>query len=338
MVPKVAGSIPVARPKNFKRHRKMSFYFCYSLSMKIDNQNQFVANTEEVSAILRRYGLELSGYTLATSGIENISLFVSANSEEYVLRVYRKHKKSDESIRQELDFVVYLGKHGIPVATPIPNNNGELLTRHGDWQIILMPKIAGHHAPEFDAGLVKELAAVQAKMHILAANYPFNAQSSPALTYLEDTVFLQHVNLATLTKPAYDLMKRVERYSVLLPKSLASGLCHLDYDVDNILVGPDGKISAVLDFDDLANAPYVICLAYTLWRIYIDEDLELVDDYLAHYSKIRPLSEDERSVIPSIVLFRHYVIAALQAVDGELDKATTDKYLRVEKSILNWSV
>jgi homoserine kinase type II len=303
--------------------------------MKIDAELHFQPTHKNISDILKNYSLSLIAYEPAQTGIENCTIFVDTNHGAYVLRIYRQQKKTDKEILQEIRFIDYLHAKGIPVAPMIPNNNKEGFTTYGPWQVVLMPKIPGTHANRYNQIIVDNLADVQAKMHKLALAYQQTSLHEP-LTILQDDIFLPKLNQVELNDEAGQIIQRAKGYSVTLPKNLPSGLCHLDYDIDNILLDRDGDITAVLDFDDLRFAPFVVCLGYTLWHIMHQEDKSLVDRYLATYSEARKVTEAELALLPKIMLFRHYMMVALVCLDGDMDNATAKKYNRIEKAILNY--
>lgn len=305
--------------------------------MKIDAAQQFKPTNDNVGAILAAYDIQSSGFSVAQTGIENCTLFVSSDGGNYVLRVYRKAKKSNHDIQAEFHFIDYLAAHEIPVAPAIKNTNKEYITEYQDWQCILMPKISGEHATRYNRTLVENLATVQARMHQLALADDAPVAKQPPLLFLQDTIFLPTIDVNTLDPHAKALMERATGFSVTLPEGLPSGLCHLDYDIDNILVDAQDSIAAVLDFDDLALAPFIVCLGYTLWDIFEQEEPTLVSEYLQLYRSRRDLTKQELELLPRIMLFRHYLVAALIVVDGDMDEVTAQKYARIENAITQLS-
>ena len=304
--------------------------------MKIDAARQFQPTEDLVQGILSAYNLRLINFESAESGIENCTLFVATSDGDYVLRVYRKEKKSDNDIAAELEFVEYLADHDIPVALAIKNSVGECLTKYKGWQSILMRKISGKHETSYDSALVESLSVTQAKMHRLALEYRGTSPSKQPVSFLQDEIFLPEVDVAALNPTAQLLIGRAVDYTVMLPEGLPSGLCHLDYDIDNILVNEQHQITAVLDFDDLTPAPFVVCLSYALWDIMSCGQIDFAGDYLATYSLHRELTGAELELIPAIMLFRHYMVASIIVLDGVMDQNRAEKYVRIENSILNW--
>lgn len=306
--------------------------------MKIDAEKQFTPSHERIAEILESYDLQLVAYKSAQSGIENCTLFVDTSKGNYVLRIYRQDKKTNEAIIAEFDFVQYLSKHAIPVAPAIKNLNGHYVTYYSEWQAILMLYVGGTHAALYDTDLIMQLATTQANMHLLAATYTTPPALQRRLTILKDTYFLPKVDMTTVCSEAQPLLDRAARYAVTLPSGLPAGVCHMDYDVNNILVNDNHDIAAVLDFDDATLAPFAACLGYTLWDIMSQEDKGLVDDYLAIYMSVRSMTKAELDIIGSVMLFRHYMITALIALDGDMDAETASRYARVENKILDWKI
>lgn len=304
--------------------------------MKIDAEKQFRPTQQSVADILAAYNLTLASFEPAQTGIENCTLFVKTNKGDFVLRVYRQSKKTQDEIALEIDFVRYLDENDIPVARAVANTKGEYVTVQQGWQSMLMRKVSGIHASAYTAKLVKNLSVLQARMHQFAPDYTGAIDSLETLSFLEDTIFLPKVNPSNLNSEAQLLFKRAVDYTVSLPSGLPTGLCHLDYDADNVLVNESQQVTAVLDFDDLALAPFVVCLSYTLWDIMSQEDVQLVQEYIASYTAERKLTNQELVLVPKIMLFRHYMIAGHVMLDGDMDAETTAKYIRVEKTILDW--
>ena len=307
--------------------------------MKLHQDAQFVPTRENVSLLLNMYGLTLAGYETADSGIENCTIMIRALSGKYVLRVYRQHKKNHQDVQGELDFVMYLGENGIPVAPPLPNLERSLvswLDQSGyTWRAILMRHAPGGHPDRYSSGLIVNLATIQARMHNLAALYtPKNAYNKE-LTELKETHFIRLIKDRKALEPnLQDFVTRAENYVVHLDSSLPKGLCHLDFDRDNVLCRRD-VVTAVLDFDDLMLAPYVVCLAYALWDVAYDLGLDGSAAYIEAYEKIRQLTDQEKSFIKPIMLLRHYAIGCMDISHKQMDESALSRLLNLERELLS---
>jgi Ser/Thr protein kinase RdoA (MazF antagonist) len=112
-------------------------------------------------------------------------------------------------------------------------------------------------------------------------------------------------------------------------------LLGIDFRDGNVLLS-EGRISAVLDFDDARYAPVIICLANTLWSILSDsKDYENARTYVATYEKTRPLSSAEKQSIKGILLHRHYWICAMVVSFGQTSAKDIEGYLGMEQKVLS---
>ncbi|QQR52596.1 phosphotransferase [bacterium] len=302
--------------------------------MKIDVAGQFKPTSENIQEILTEYGLTLSQFELATSGIENCTLIIAVLAQKYVLRVYRHRRKPDSHIALELAFIRYLAAAGLKTVPALVNRSGQEITKYGSWRAILMPFQPGFHAEKYHPELVRQLATTHATMHMLANGYQRARFWNIPVRLLRENYFSKHIDSNTIIEPVVkDFLARSRAYKVLLNARLPVGYCHLDFYAGNVLLDDSGKISAILDFDDLAMAPYVMCLANSLWSIYIQEDLSLIKLYLDSYQTVRPLSNLELQSIPAIMLYRHYTIGSMKILEGTMNNEVAQRYLRVAQNL-----
>ncbi|MCW1908392.1 MAG: phosphotransferase [Candidatus Saccharibacteria bacterium] len=304
--------------------------------MKINPESQFRPTVKNVSEILAYYSLTLVRFKPANSGIENCTLFIETSSGDYVLRIYRQAKKSESEILLEINFVTYLYEHGLPVAKPLPNTTGSTVTQFrlntASWFAILMPRMKGTHATSYSDELIASLAKLQAKIHLLAPSFKEN--SAAIHPTLRESYFIQLIpDRQTLDAHRAGFVERAEAYVVHLSEELPAGFCHLDYDNGNVLTDSD-RVTAILDFDDLAFAPLVQCLAYSVWDVLFERGMLALQSYVAAYEKMRPLQNIEHDFLIPIVLFRHYVIGCKDIADNQMSDLLLKRYLAIEDELL----
>jgi Ser/Thr protein kinase RdoA (MazF antagonist) len=310
--------------------------------MKIESANQFKANKESLVKIAGTYGLELKDYDIAATGIENTTIIADCAKGKFVFRIYRKLKKTNEHIHQEINFTEFLHSRGIQVPRIITNNKNELLTMFTDddsaWQIIVMDFIEGSHPAKYTTGLINTMASLQAKIHTVTKDFK-SPYEGFVLKELRERQFIKHIATEDLKdNELIQFIDRAKNFHVELADVLPWGLSHLDFDEGNILVNTNDEITAILDFDDLALVPYVVDLGYSMWSIWYNSDAESARNYLKSYQESRELSTQEMNILPSVILFRHYVICAMFVLEGESDNEHIDKYLSLEKEILTENV
>ncbi len=309
--------------------------------MKLSPKDQFTPDKQSVAYILQQYGLELVAFHEASSGIENRTLIVDTNGGKYVLRIYRQGRKANAAIELELHFAQYLHEGGIRTPTVITNQAGEQITIQQvdgkTWQSIVMEFAQGEHATVYTEHLLQDLATIQATMHTLSSQYSEPTLAASSVTVLRGGNLSPTIPFEVQDEQVYTFLRRAQDYAVALPPTLARGLCHLDFDKDNTLV-KDGDVSAILDFDDLAVAPFVVCLAYTLWNVYVEADQDAVQKYLTHYEKVRELSDVERRYIPLAMLYRHYLISMIKIQNGHTSPAEISRFIKIERNLRHFTV
>lgn len=304
--------------------------------MKLHTHDQFKITDESLKQILSAYDFNLEAYEVADSGIENCTILVKCSVQNIVVRVYRQNKKTDEEILQEIEFTEYLYKKGIPVAPIHWNSKGNRITileiDNQRWQCIVMDKLSGTHAKKYTDELLQDMASIQAKMHSLADKFD-NSFTVKKLNKLKESNFTHLIkNRGDLSNEVLAFIDRIENYEIFIEEILPRGLCHLDYDNGNILSKND-KVTAVLDFDDLSDAPYAVCLAYTMWDIAFDAGIDKALEYMYQYERDRSLSVSEKELILPAMLFRHYVIGAKDIADSQISPSLFSHYLKLEKNL-----
>lgn len=306
--------------------------------MKLEQEKQFRASEEAVKSIVELYGLEFIAYDAASSGIENTTLIVTTKTQKVVMRIYRLGKKSTSEITQELHFMRFLHSGGLKVPQILANKQGVLITAMvaggSHWQVIVMEFVAGEHAKSYTPELLLDIARTQAKMHLLSTAYTSFANETEEYTELKEDYFLPLINKGAITdKTLQQFLRRASNYTVKLDAELPKGLCHLDYDKDNI-IAKNNAVVAVLDFDDMAIAPFVVCLGFTLWHIWQHAGKDMVEAYLAEYTKTRPLNTLENSYLQKVMLFRHYMICDLKILNDHIETQEIEGYINLEYEII----
>lgn len=303
--------------------------------MAYKKSGQFDATKQELQVILEHFGINKFDFKAAESGIENSTFIVTTGTQKLVLRVYRQDKKTIEEVMLEIEFMETLRGQGLAVPSIIINKNDGKVLKHknttGTWMVIAMEYIDGHHPAAYNTDIIEQLAINQAKMHIIGTQFAKNATSEPLL-FLSPGEFTDQINDQELTDQKVEaLIKRARQFSVMLNKELECGYVHSDYDIENTLFDNSDKLQAILDFDDLVLMPVIVCLSFTLWSVLFETgDISNVDHYVETYTKIRKLTPLEVSLIPRIILFRHYALAALTVLQNEMESSTLSEYERIE--------
>ena len=88
----------------------------------------------------------------------------------------------------------------------------------------------------------------------------------------------------------------------------------MDYDSSNILI-KNGKISGIIDFDDITDSPLLIDLGFSLWWWlffnFEKSNLKVGKEYVKSYSKNRTLTEKEKDLLSFVIRVRNMILLCL---------------------------
>lgn len=305
---------------------------------KLNPEHQVQLNKKSLREVLWRYNLHLRSFTIAKGGIQNTTFLITTDKGKFALRVYKKTKK-EKDVLQELAFMNFLAQHKLPVPPVFTNNDKQLITQYktsqNTWYCVLMKTMPGKHHHAYTPGLLKDLAKYQGQMHTLSPKFTKTQKYIRKLPLrLTDQEFLPKIKLNSITKkPIKEFLERDKKFALKLPSTLPRTLNHLDYDHANVLAR-NNKITAILDFDDLAYSPTVLDLGYTMWDVLYLSPTKMFM-YLNFYSKLRKLQKQELALLKDILLFRNYIMGAFEVYFWGQNALYLPKILRLEKYILS---
>ena len=307
--------------------------------MTYKKSGQFQVNKQNIKQIGDLYGQVDLEFKVADSGIENSTIIVK-NEIKFVIRVYRHSKKSDSDILREIDFMELLHDNKIVVPRILPNTSGEKLSKinldNKEWSVIAMEYIAGHHPEQYNDKIIAQLAVSHAAIHKIGIRFAKQSGEKPQ-RLLVPGEFTDLIDDSIITDERVKaLVGRAREYDVELDSELEYGYVHNDYDIENTLFDDSNTLLGILDFDDLAVMPVVVCLAFSLWSVlFDDDDTEGIKLYMRIYNDARNLKPLELLYIPRILLFRHYAITALFVLEGEMSEKNIQKCEQIESTLLS---
>jgi len=122
-------------------------------------------------------------------------------------------------------------------------------------------------------------------------------------------------NLNLIEKSVLIIKNRLEKFG---NSTNHYGLIHSDLHLSNIII--DGDILQIIDFDDCGYGWYLYDLGCSL--VEYSEGLdELVEAWLNGYQKVRDLSDEEKSELPTFILMRRIVRLAWLSSHSDSDTA-----------------
>lgn len=302
---------------------------------------KILLGNEVMWEILRCYGIADFTYEAFTQGIANTTMRVVAGDDQYVLRIYALDRKTDSQILFELNFQEYLRQNGIPTPRVQANLKGERLTivmsAGWRWQVVLFEYIKGKsRTKRHTVQLIRELGSLQARMHVLGGQFSARADAKH-IKVLRDYYACNLTETSRYSVNIQQFVAKAKQFRYELDPALPCSYNHLDLDLDGNVIVEGGHIQGVIDFDDLAYSPTVVCLGYSLWNVLHDAGDSRMRQYLNWYQRIRPISKAEKQVLSSVVRFRNYEIGALRLFRTK-QPTCMERPLEIEEIIAEGSI
>ncbi|RYF75950.1 MAG: homoserine kinase [Comamonadaceae bacterium] len=260
----------------------------------------------EASDLLQRLQLgtltELRGIE---GGIENTNYFVTTDQGEYVLTLFERLSA------EQLPFYLHLMKHlahaGIPVPDPQADADGDILHRVAGKPAAVVNKLRGKSQLQPQAAHCASLGTMLARMHLAGQGYERNQPNLRGLPWWNDTV---PVVLPFLDGPQANLLRSELAYQNHVAASsayaaLPRGPVHADLFRDNAMFEGE-SLTGFFDFYFAGVDTFLFDLAVCLndWCIDLAEGSHHADRATAlldAYQAVRPLTGDERGLLPAML-------------------------------------
>lgn len=280
------------------------------------------------------------------SGMNNTTRFVEASGERYVLRVYETHRDA-EKVLYEHAVLTGLAESDLPFKIPLPvrSSEGQTVVRTSDGKLAALfryiegrtPSLSERAALRSFGGCIARLSTAMADLKIdLAPAYrPYYdiEHTHPRCGIDELTRFCldpsEEFKSDEILQALEAIALGLDSFRLKLPdlKALPHQLIHGDLNASNALADPDGKITAILDFEfvtrDLRVMELAVCLSDLIRPEHSDERMwtrieALVEGYASHGI----LTKDEIDTVPTLLLLRrldvfiHFLGRYWDRVDG----------------------
>lgn len=262
----------------------------------------------------QEFGLDFYGATPIVLGVKNSNWFIDTNQGEFVFTLFEERKPHEIT---KMANILNALKDTLPVACPLKTAQGDFVLQYNNKAILILPKLSGKH-PSDDLGgithfMCQQMGEALAKLHLQLQTLTPPEQYGVALYPWH---LVKERECQFMPADEAKLMDDIWTAYAHLPKDLPSGLCHLDLFCDNTLwdFGDCPKLTGLLDFTEVSVETYLMDIAITLndfcttWGNAnngetVQFDHQKMTAFIHSYSQIRPLNDDEKKALPTMLAY-----------------------------------
>ncbi len=239
-------------------------------------------------------------HRLFTTGYENSNYYVETEKGRFVVKIFEGMVLVPENIAFEVEVMGYLSDQGLKVPKVFKNKLGNLESKAGEKQAVLMSFVEGQNMDRqiLTDELVAEAGTEAGKMDAVLKKFTDGSKTRQNYEFdLKNTLILEPSLKFVPSDFDVELLKKVfEEFRIIKPEldMLPKGLMQNDIVPHNFLV-KDGKLEAIIDFSDLAFSPYVqnIAVALHLTCFAYNWNPEQVKIFISAYLKENPLPKSD---------------------------------------------
>jgi len=268
---------------------------------------------DDVRGFLAHYGMParlIEAVPLA-GGCDNLNLLVTLGERRVVLRRYSH--TPEEEIEWELQLIRCLAERGFPTPTVFAAADGTLRRDFLGRPAALFSFVPGRESSPQSPQDCAQVASAVAQLHLVTRDMHLPHARSHTdwkrLERLEMTASrLSSPGLAEMAARAREFRGNLSKRLAELGGCLPGGVVHHDVNPGNALLDEEGKLVALIDFDEAHEGELLTDVAGLL-RLWATPDTwqglkpEMTDAILSSYNGHRPLSETEWEMLPDFLLF-----------------------------------
>ena len=246
-----------------------------------------------------------------SGGIENTNYFVTTDQAPYVLTLFER--LSFEQLPFYLRLMKHLAVHGIPVPDPAANRDGDVLHTMNGKPASVVNRLKGKSELAPTAAHCKALGEVLARMHLAGREFGMSQPNLRGLSWWNETV---PVVLPFISEPETHLLQSELAYQNHVASqsaygALPRGPIHADLFRDNAMFAQDlaegepPQLTGIFDFYFAGVDAWLFDIAVCLndWCVNLADgsaDLERSRALLQAYEAVRPLTAQERELLPAL--------------------------------------
>ena len=265
---------------------------------------------DEAASLVARLGLgTLKSLTGIRSGIENTNYFADTDAGSYVLTVFER--LTFDELPFYLELMKHLAGRGIPVPGPKPDASGAILHALQAKPAAIVDRLRGSHRLAPAPAHCASLGAMLAHMHAAAADFRLAQPNLRGLAWWVETVpvVLPFLSAAQRTLIESELAFQQQVAASAAHAALPRGAIHADLFRDNAMFEstPSGdRLTGLFDFYFAGIDTFLFDIAVCLNDWCIDLESGRLDEtraavLVAAYSTVRPLTSNERRLLPALM-------------------------------------
>ena len=259
---------------------------------------------DEAGAFLSSLNLgQLQSIKGAAGGIENTNYFVDTERGQYVLTLFER--LSFEQLPFYLHLMKHLATHGIPVPDPVADARGDILHRVKAKPAAVVNKLRGHSELAPTQAHCAGVGDMLARMHLAGLDYPRQQPNLRGLGWWNETVplVLDHLTPAQRSLILAELAYQNHIGESAAYRCLPRGVIHADLFRDNVMF-ENGRLTGFFDFYFAGYDTFLFDIGICLndWCIDLESGAlhaARADAFLAAYQRVRPLTAQERNLLPA---------------------------------------
>jgi homoserine kinase type II len=259
-------------------------------------------SADDLTRFLSAYDIgDLLSYKGIAEGVENSNFLVHTRTGNFILTLYEKRVAEDD-LPFFLGLMEHLAARGITCPQPVKNRQGGVLGKIAGRPAAIVTFLDGLWIRRPSPGHCSAVGEALARLHL--AGVDFKQKRANALSIESWRPLYEHAK-ARGDNVRQGLCSEIEMELDALEKSwprrLPQGVIHADLFPDNVFFLGD-KLSGLIDFyfactDTLA---YDVAVCLNAWCFEVDHSYNVTKgrSLLNAYSKVRTLSDAERSALP----------------------------------------
>lgn len=223
------------------------------------------------------------------------------------LRISPVEEKSIDDVLSEIHIINWLDENGCHVMQPVPMKNGLLAdaidTKWGRVNVSCFKKVPGKELEEtqITMNIIKKYGESLGELHKCLRKYPGSRERRDHNALMDEilTRFIKFGASQLLITEYYDVLKELSNLEV---NELNYGICHYDFEPDNVFYDSDLDEMSIIDFDDAIQCWFALDVVRAIDSLedLVDESKynEAIEIFIDGYREKVPFEPEQVRTMP----------------------------------------